>query len=83
MSIIVNNSIVFLDSLQFCKASLDTLAGNQKYLKEKTHILMNGLILIKNLFIQDYHQKKAFIHQQVREKEVKKMDIFLLDNIYI
>ena len=28
MSIIVNNSIVFLDSLQICKASLDTLAGN-------------------------------------------------------
>ena len=28
MSIIINNSIVFLDSLQFCKASLDTLAGN-------------------------------------------------------
>ena len=30
MSIIINNSIVFLDSLQFCKASLDTLAGNLK-----------------------------------------------------
>ena len=28
MSIIVNNSIIFLDSLQFCKASLDSLAGN-------------------------------------------------------
>ena len=28
MSIIVNNNIVFLDSLQFCKASLDTFAGN-------------------------------------------------------
>ena len=28
MSIIVNNSIVFLDSLQFCKASLDSLASN-------------------------------------------------------
>ena len=28
MSIIVNNSIVFLDSLQFFKASLDNLAGN-------------------------------------------------------
>ena len=30
MSIIVNNSVVFFDSLQFCKASLDTLAGNVK-----------------------------------------------------
>ena len=30
MSIIVNNSIVFLDSLQFLKASLDTLASNLK-----------------------------------------------------
>ena len=28
MSIIVNNSIVFLDSPQFCKASLDSSAGN-------------------------------------------------------
>ena len=28
MSIIVNNDIIFLDSLQFCKASLDTWAGN-------------------------------------------------------
>ena len=28
MSIIVNNRIVFLDSSQFCKASLDSLAGN-------------------------------------------------------
>ena len=28
MSIIVNNSIVFLDSFQFCKGSLDSLAGN-------------------------------------------------------
>ena len=31
MSIIVNNSIVFLDSLQFLKASLDSLGGNLKY----------------------------------------------------
>ena len=28
MSIIINNNIIFIDSLQFCKASLDTLAGN-------------------------------------------------------
>ena len=28
MSIIVDNSVIFLDSLQFCKALLDTLAGN-------------------------------------------------------
>ena len=27
MSIAVNRNIIFLDSLQFCKASLDTLAG--------------------------------------------------------
>ena len=78
MNIIVNNSIVFLDSLQFCKASLDSLVSNLnnddfKYLmsefpkdkleilKRKKYILMNGLILIKNLFIQDYHQKEVFI----------------------
>ena len=28
MTVIIDNSLVFLDSLQFCKASLDTLAGN-------------------------------------------------------
>ena len=28
MSIIINKNIVFLDSLQFCKASLDDLAGD-------------------------------------------------------
>ena len=28
MSIVVDNNIIFLDSLQFCKDSLDTLAGN-------------------------------------------------------
>ena len=28
LSIIVNNSLLFLDSLQFCRASLDSLAGN-------------------------------------------------------
>ena len=49
MSIIVNNSIVFLDSLQFCKASLDSLVSNPnndnfKYLmsefpKDKLEIL--------------------------------------------
>ena len=27
MSIIINKNIVFLDSLQFCKASLGTLSG--------------------------------------------------------
>ena len=30
MSIIVNRNIIFLDSLQFLKVSLDTLAGNLK-----------------------------------------------------
>ena len=28
MSIIINRNIIFLDSLQFYKASLDTLVGN-------------------------------------------------------
>ena len=28
MSIIVDNSVIFLDSLQFCKASLDSLGEN-------------------------------------------------------
>ena len=79
MSIIVNN-FIFLDSLQFLKASLDTLAGNLEdsdfkdllsefpedkleFLRKKTHFYMNGLILTKNLFLQNYHQKKVFIRQ--------------------
>ena len=78
MSIIINRNIVFLDSLQFLKASLDALAGNLqdshfkhllselpkhklKILRKKMHILTNGLILIKNFFIKDYHPKKLFI----------------------
>ena len=54
MSIIVNNSIVFLDSLQFCRASLDTLAvslqdSDFKYLlseftKNKLELLRKKLI---------------------------------------
>ena len=38
MSIIVNNSIAFLDSLQFLSASLDTLAGNLED-KDLKHLL--------------------------------------------
>ena len=95
MSIIVNRNIIFLDSLQFLKASLDNLAGNLqdsdfkhllskfledklKLLRKKMHIHMNGLILIKNFFIQDYLQKKVFIYQLMTEKEVKVMGIFLM-----
>ena len=76
MSIIVNRNIIFLDSLQFCKASLDSLAGNledsdfkhllSEFPSNKLEILKRKdaySILTKNLFIQDYHQKKAFIHQ--------------------
>ena len=44
---------------------------------------MNGLILTENLFAQDYHKKKAFVLQQMMEKEVKVMGIFLIVNIYI
>ena len=38
MSIIVNNSLVFLDSLQFCEASLDSLAENLED-KDFKHLL--------------------------------------------
>ena len=99
MSIIVNRNIIFLDSLQFLKASLDNLAGNLqdsdfkhllskfledklKLLRKKMHIHMNGLILIKTFFIQDYLQKKVFIYQLMTEKEVKVMGIFLMLIIY-
>ena len=42
---------------------------------------MNELILIKDFYIQDYHQKKHFIRQQMMEKEVKEMNIFLKNDI--
>ena len=38
LSIIVNNNIIFLDSLQFLKASLDSLAANLKD-DDFTHLL--------------------------------------------
>ena len=80
ISIIVNNSIVFLDSLQFSKKSLDKLASNLnnknfkhlmsefppdklEILKRKDSYPYEWVVLIENLFIQDYHQKKVFIHQ--------------------
>ena len=56
MSIIVNYSIIFLDSLQFCKASLDSLVGNledsdfkhslSEFPKDKLEILKNRCISI-------------------------------------
>ena len=56
MSIIVNNSIVFLDSLRFFKASLDSLVGNledsdfkhllSEFPKDKLEILKNRCISI-------------------------------------
>ena len=56
MSIIVNNSIIFLDTLQFCKASLDSLVGNledsdfkhllSEFPKDKLEILKNRCISI-------------------------------------
>ena len=43
---------------------------------------MNRLILMKNLNIENYHQKKVFILQKMMEKNVKMMDIFLVADIY-
>ena len=37
---------------------------------------------MKNLNIQNYHQKKVFILQKMMEKEVKVMNIFLVADIY-
>ena len=44
------------------------------------HIHMNGLILIKDFYIQDYHQKKVFIHYLMMEKVyIKYLD---MNNLY-
>ena len=41
---------------------------------------MNGLILIKDFYIQDYHQKKVFIHYLMMEKVyIKYLD---MNNLY-
>ena len=76
MSIIVNNSIVFLDSLQFCKASLDSLAGNlednhfkhllSEFPKDKLELLRK-----KDAYPYewvDFHRK--FIYPRLSPKEV-------------
>ena len=75
MSIIVNNSIVFLDSLQFCKASLDSLVSNLnnddfKYLmsefpKDKLEILKR-----KDAYPYEWVDSyKKFIYPRLPPKE--------------
>ena len=46
MSIVINKNIVFLDSIQFCKASLDSLAGNLQNSDFK-HLLSDKLELLR------------------------------------
>ena len=75
MNIIVNNSIVFLDSLQFCKASLDSLVSNLnnddfKYLmsefpKDKLEILKR-----KDAYPYEWvDSNKKFIYPRLQPKE--------------
>ena len=75
MSIIVNNSIVFLDSLQFCRASLDTLAvslqdSDFKYLLSE--FTKNKLELLRKTNWYPYEwvdSYKKFIYPRLPPKE--------------
>ena len=75
MSIIANNSIVFLDSLQFCKASLDSLLSNpnnddfkhlmSKFPKDKLEILKR-----KDAYPYEWVDSyKKFIYPRLPPKE--------------
>ena len=75
MSIIVNRNIVFLDSLQFCKASLDSLAGNLKD-KDFKHLLsefpIDKLEILKRKDAYPYEwvdSYKKFIYPRLPPKE--------------
>ena len=75
MSIIANNSIVFLDSLQFCKASLDSLLSNpnnddfkhlmSEFPKDKLEILKR-----KDAYPYEWvDSNKKFIYPRLQPKE--------------
>ena len=75
MSIIVNRNIVFLDSLQFCKASLDSLAGNLKD-KDFKHLLsefpIDKLEILKRKDSYPYEwvdSYEKFNHQELPSKK--------------
>ena len=75
MSIIVNRNIVFLDSLQFCKASLDSLAGNLED-KDFKHLLsefpIDKLEILKRKDAYPYEwvdSYKKFIYPRLPPKE--------------
>ena len=75
MSVIVNNSIVFSDSLQFCKDSLDSLAGNLQD-NDLIHLLSefpkDKLELLRKKDSYPYEwvdSYKKFIHPRLPPKE--------------
>ena len=75
MSIIVNKNIIVLDSLQFCKASLDSLAGNLEDIDFK-HLLSefspNKLEILKRKDAYPYEwvdSYRKFIYPRLPPKE--------------
>ena len=88
MSIIVNNSLIFLDSLQFCKASSDSLAGNSedndfKHLddgkrgKGDGHIYNEKYLHLKNVW--NTFNSKTF--KDFHDHYLKK-DVLLLTDVF-
>ena len=75
MSVIVNNSIAFLDSPQFCKASLDSLAGNLEDNDFKhliSEFLPNKLEILKRKDAYPYEwvdSYRKFIYPRLPPKE--------------
>ena len=76
MSIIINKNIVFLDSVQFCKASLDTLAGKLED-KDFKHLMSElqsdklKLLRNKNSFPYEWVDSyEKFNYHELPPKEV-------------
>ena len=76
MSIIINKNIVFLDSVQFCKASLDTLAGKLED-KDFKHLMSElqsdklKLLRNKNSFSYEWVDSyEKFNYHELPPKEV-------------
>ena len=68
MSIIINNNIVFINSLQFCKASLNTLAGNLQDSDFK-HLLSEFLSDILSYPYEWVDPYKQFLYPRLPPKE--------------
>ena len=85
MSIIVNRNITFIDSNEFYKCSLDTLASNLedkdfKYLMAEFNPDKLETLKRKDAYPYECILSKGFFFHLI--KRIKVIDIFLMSNIY-